>query len=57
MAGLYCGAPTREGWPTLLAGLGRAAAVSDIDTARAAHNLVELGVNAGPCGASQKGCS
>ncbi len=52
MAGLNCGTPTEIGWPILAAGVDRAVAVTDTEAARAVHDLEDLGVDAGPCGAA-----
>ena len=52
MAGLNCGTPTASGWATLQAGMDGALAVSDADAIRAVHDLEQLGIDAGPCGAA-----
>lgn len=52
MAGLNCGTPSSLAWPYLRRGLDAAVAVSDDDSARAATELLALGVDAGPCGAA-----
>ncbi len=50
MAGLNCGTPSSLAWPYIVNGLDAAIAVSDEDDIRAAHDLADLGVLAGPCG-------
>ncbi len=50
MAGLNCGTPSSLAWPYIVNGLDAAIAVSDEDDIRAAHDLADLGVPAGPCG-------
>lgn len=50
MAGLNCGTPSSLAWPYIVNGLDAAIAVSDDDDIRAAHDLADLGVPAGPCG-------
>jgi len=52
MAGLNCGTPSSIAWPFLRDGLDAAVAVTDADSARAAHDLADLGVSSGPCGAA-----
>lgn len=52
MAGLNCGTPSSNSWPYLVDGLDAAVTVSEDDTRRAVHDLEQLGVDAGPCGAS-----
>ncbi|WP_433514791.1 diaminopropionate ammonia-lyase [Nonomuraea sp. CA-143628] len=52
MAGLNCGTPSSIAWPYLCRGLDAAVAITDAAAARAAGDLVELGVSAGPCGAA-----
>ncbi|MEU7836882.1 MULTISPECIES: diaminopropionate ammonia-lyase [unclassified Nonomuraea] len=52
MAGLNCGTPSSIAWPYLNGGLDAAVAITDAAAARAAGDLVELGVSAGPCGAA-----
>ncbi|MGI5271743.1 pyridoxal-phosphate dependent enzyme [Nonomuraea sp. CA-218870] len=52
MAGLNCGTPSSLAWPYLRDGLDAAVAVGDADSARAARELLALGVDAGPCGAA-----
>jgi diaminopropionate ammonia-lyase len=52
MAGLNCGTPSALAWPYIAHGLDAAVAVSDADDIRAARDLADLGVAAGPCGAA-----
>ncbi|MCA2229871.1 diaminopropionate ammonia-lyase [Nonomuraea aurantiaca] len=52
MAGLNCGTPSSIAWPYLRRGLDAAVAITDAAAARAAGDLVELGISAGPCGAA-----
>ncbi|MEU7744969.1 hypothetical protein [Nonomuraea sp. NPDC049158] len=52
MAGLNCGTRSSIAWPYLRRGLDAAVAITDAAAARAAGDLVELGVSAGPCGAT-----
>lgn len=52
MAGLNCGTPSSIAWPHLRNGLDAAVSVDDADSARAAGDLVALGVSSGPCGAA-----
>ncbi|HLU71442.1 MAG TPA: pyridoxal-phosphate dependent enzyme [Nonomuraea sp.] len=52
MAGLNCGTPSSLAWPYLRDGLDAAVAVPDDEGARAARDLLALGVDAGPCGAA-----
>ncbi len=52
MAGLNCGTPSSNSWPYLRDGLDAAVTVSEIETRSAVAQLKELGVDAGPCGAS-----
>ncbi|MEV3926919.1 pyridoxal-phosphate dependent enzyme [Actinomadura coerulea] len=52
MAGLNCATPSTLAWPVLRSGLDAAVAVTDASTARAARDLADLGVAAGPCGAA-----
>ncbi|TDE25343.1 pyridoxal-phosphate dependent enzyme [Actinomadura sp. 6K520] len=52
MAGLNCATPSSLAWPYLRAGVDAAVAVTDADAAQAAHDLISLGVPAGPCGAA-----
>ncbi|QKG23850.1 diaminopropionate ammonia-lyase [Actinomadura verrucosospora] len=52
MAGLNCATPSSSAWPYLRAGVDAAVSVADADAARAARELADLGVSAGPCGAA-----
>lgn len=52
MAGLNCGTPSGIGWPTMLAGMSGAVAVSDDQCREAVHRLQGLGQDSGPCGAA-----
>jgi diaminopropionate ammonia-lyase len=52
MAGLNCGTPSTLAWPYIVDGLDAAIAVSDAEDLRAARDLADLGVSAGPCGAA-----
>lgn len=52
MAGLNCGTPSTLAWPFIVGGLDAAVSVSDAADIRAAHELADLGVQAGPCGAA-----
>ncbi|MDD7833878.1 diaminopropionate ammonia-lyase [Paenarthrobacter sp. AB444] len=52
MSGLNCGTPSELGWPSLLAGLDAAVSVTEDECRQAVLDLVELGQDAGPCGAS-----
>lgn len=52
MAGLNCGTPSQVAWPTLRSGLDAAVVVTDDETTAAVHDLADLGVDSGPCGAA-----
>jgi diaminopropionate ammonia-lyase len=52
MAGLNCGTPSELAWPYILHGIDGAVAVTDDEDLRAARDLADLGVQAGPCGAA-----
>jgi len=52
MAGLNCGTPSSLAWPYIAHGLDAAITITDAADIRAAHDLADLGVAAGPCGAS-----
>jgi len=52
MAGLNCGTPSSNSWPYLLHGLDAAVTVSEAAAAAAVADLRQLGIDAGPCGAS-----
>src|SRR5690554_3253453 len=52
MAGLNCGTPSLNSWPYLQNGLDAAVTVSEDEARNAVAQLKELGVDAGPCGAS-----
>lgn len=52
MAGLNCGTPSSNSWPYLLNGLDAAVTVSESAAAEAVADLKQLGIDAGPCGAS-----
>lgn len=52
MSGLNCGTPSSLAWPYIEGGLDAAIAISDAADIRAAHDLADIGVAAGPCGAS-----
>jgi diaminopropionate ammonia-lyase len=52
MAGLNCGTPSLNSWPYLQNGLDAAVTVSEDEARHAVAQLKELGVDAGPCGAS-----
>lgn len=52
MSGLNCGTPSSLAWPFIVHGLDAAVAVSDDEDIRAARDLADLGVAAGPCGAA-----
>ncbi|GAA1842650.1 diaminopropionate ammonia-lyase [Actinomadura bangladeshensis] len=52
MAGLNCTTPSTLAWPVLRAGLDAAVAVTDAESAQAAHDLAAAGISAGPCGAA-----
>lgn len=52
MTGLNCGTPSSIAWPYLRDGLDAAVTVSDVESARAMHDLRGLGIDAGPSGAA-----
>lgn len=52
MAGLNCGTMSTLAWPYVGPGLDASVAVTDAAAARAARDLHDLGVPAGPCGAA-----
>ncbi|MFM1777735.1 MAG: hypothetical protein RL741_353 [Actinomycetota bacterium] len=52
MAGMNCGTPSSDSWPTHLAGVDAAVAVTDEQARPDLKLLAELGVDAGPCGAA-----
>lgn len=52
MNGLNCGTPSALAWPILQAGLDAAVTVTDEESALAVHDLEDLGVDSGPCGAA-----
>ncbi|WP_088289713.1 diaminopropionate ammonia-lyase [Kineosporia sp. A_224] len=52
MAGLNCGTMSTLAWPYVEHGLDASVAVTDGAAARAARDLHDLGVPAGPCGAA-----
>src|SRR5699024_5303129 len=52
MAGLCCGTVSSIAWPVLRDGMDTSIAVSESDAARAVHDLSDLGLDAGPSGAS-----
>lgn len=52
MAGLNCGTPSSLAWPYIAGGLDAAVSVTDDESTRAAYDLADLGVAAGPCGAA-----
>lgn len=52
MAGLNCGTPSSNSWPYLENGLDAAVTVSEDAASQAVRDLRQLGVDAGPCGAS-----
>ncbi|MBI4941921.1 MAG: diaminopropionate ammonia-lyase [Actinobacteria bacterium] len=52
MAGLNCGTMSSLAWPYVEHGLDASVAVTDAAAARAARDLHDLGVPAGPCGAA-----
>lgn len=52
MAGLNCGTPSYLAWPYVSGGLDAVATVTDDESTRAAYDLADLGVSAGPCGAA-----
>lgn len=52
MSGLNCGTVSANAWPVLRAGLDAAVTVSEADAIRAVHDLDELGIDSGPCGAA-----
>lgn len=52
MSGLNCGTPSMLAWPLIRDGLDGAVVIEDDDGIRAAHDLADLGILAGPCGGS-----
>lgn len=52
MSGLNCGTPSSLAWPLIQNGLDAAITISEEQDILAAHYLNDLGVKAGPCGAS-----
>ena len=52
MSGLNCGTPSSLAWPILQSGVDLAIALPDSEAARAVHDLLDAGVDVGPCGAS-----
>ena len=52
MAGLNCGTPSAAAWPSLLAGVDAAVAVTEEQASAAVYRFDALGVDAGPCGAA-----
>ena len=52
MAGMNCGTPSSDSWPTHLAGVDAAVAVTDAQARPDLKLLADLGVDAGPCGAA-----
>ena len=52
MAGMNCGTPSSDSWPTHKAGVDAAVAVTDEETRTDLKVLAELRVDAGPCGAA-----
>jgi diaminopropionate ammonia-lyase len=52
MAGLNCGTISTLAWPYVQNGLDGAVVISDTDDIKAAHDLADQGVAAGPCGAA-----
>lgn len=51
-AGMNCGTISHIAWPVLKAGVEAAVTVTDRESHEAVEQLRNLGVNAGPCGAS-----
>ncbi len=52
MAGMNCGTPSSDSWPTHKAGVDAAVALTDDETRLDLKLLAEHGVDAGPCGAA-----
>ncbi|HRN29236.1 MAG TPA: pyridoxal-phosphate dependent enzyme, partial [Terrimesophilobacter sp.] len=52
MSGLNCGTVSSLAWSLIRDGLDAAVTVTDAQATRAAFDLAELGVAAGPCGAA-----
>jgi len=52
MAGMNCGTPSSDSWPTHQAGVDAAVALTDDETRLDLKVLADLGVDAGPCGAA-----
>jgi diaminopropionate ammonia-lyase len=52
MAGMNCGTPSSDSWPTHQAGVDAAVALTDEETRADLKVLADLGVDAGPCGAA-----
>lgn len=52
MSGLNCGTISSLAWPYVNKGLDGAVAITDADDIHAAHDMAELGVEVGPCGAA-----
>jgi len=52
MSGLNCGTPSSLAWPILHSGVDLAVALPDSAAAQAVHDLLDVGVDVGPCGAS-----
>ncbi|CAB4337241.1 MAG: diaminopropionate ammonia-lyase [Actinobacteria bacterium] len=52
MAGMNCGTPSSDSWPTHHAGVDAAIAIADEATRNAMTQMAEAGIDAGPCGAA-----
>lgn len=52
MAGMNCGTPSSDSWPTHQAGVDAAVALTDDETRLDLKVMADLGVDAGPCGAA-----
>jgi acetylornithine deacetylase/succinyl-diaminopimelate desuccinylase-like protein len=52
MSGMNCGTVSTTAWPILKSGIDMSLTVSDYESHEAVKELVSMGVNAGPCGAS-----
>jgi diaminopropionate ammonia-lyase len=52
MAGMNCGTPSSDSWPTHQAGVDAAVALTDDETRLDLKVLSDLGVDSGPCGAA-----
>ena len=52
MAGMNCGTPSSDSWPTHQSGVDAAVALIDDETRLDLKVLADLGVDAGPCGAA-----